>query len=249
MKVLGVREIGAGAERGYFKIEDIEACEAAGVTAYLPDPFRSPAVREGFFSKNATPLRGWPRCLCLSGWAALSPRYPGQVARRCGDRLSRPRCLPRLCAEITLYSVILQRLARIPRLRPHTRTSLPARSGPRRILSSPASRRYTRGQGRWAYQGCARLCHCAIAWPRRSCLAALRIYAALARSRPRSRANTRTAQGPHCLVRQPAYAGFHAHHLQQPQATMRLSCAWRSENIARNKGRATETRGSQQSAK
>ena len=53
MEALGVERIEAVADRGYFKIEDIEACEAAGITAFVPKPVRGPAVREGFFSKDA----------------------------------------------------------------------------------------------------------------------------------------------------------------------------------------------------
>ena len=34
MEALGVERIEAVADRGYFKIEDIEACEAAGITPY-----------------------------------------------------------------------------------------------------------------------------------------------------------------------------------------------------------------------
>ena len=52
MEVLAVEVIDAVADRGYFKIEDIEACEAAGITAYVPKPIRGPAVREGLFSKE-----------------------------------------------------------------------------------------------------------------------------------------------------------------------------------------------------
>ena len=37
---------------GYFKIEDIEACEKAGMTPYVPRPQRGSAVREGFFRKD-----------------------------------------------------------------------------------------------------------------------------------------------------------------------------------------------------
>lgn len=36
MKALGVERIEAVADRGYFKIEDIEACEAMNITAYVP---------------------------------------------------------------------------------------------------------------------------------------------------------------------------------------------------------------------
>ena len=53
MEALGVERIEAVADRGYFKIEDIEACEAAGITAYVPKPVRGSAVREGFFPKEA----------------------------------------------------------------------------------------------------------------------------------------------------------------------------------------------------
>jgi hypothetical protein len=53
MKALEAERIEAVANRGCFKIEDIEACEAAGITAYVPKPMRGPAVREGFFSKEA----------------------------------------------------------------------------------------------------------------------------------------------------------------------------------------------------
>lgn len=52
-ETLGVERIEAVADRGYFKIEDIEACEAAGIIPYVPKPVRGPAVREGFFPKEA----------------------------------------------------------------------------------------------------------------------------------------------------------------------------------------------------
>jgi transposase len=50
--ILGVGQIDVVADRGYFKFEDIEACEAAGMTPYVPKPQRGPAVREGFFAKD-----------------------------------------------------------------------------------------------------------------------------------------------------------------------------------------------------
>lgn len=53
MEALEVERIEAVADRGTFKIEDIEACEAAGVTPYVPKPVRGPAVRDGFFTKEA----------------------------------------------------------------------------------------------------------------------------------------------------------------------------------------------------
>ena len=53
MVTLGVDRIEAVADKGYFRIEEVEACEKAGITAYLPKPVRGPAVREGFFTKEA----------------------------------------------------------------------------------------------------------------------------------------------------------------------------------------------------
>ena len=50
--ILGVGQIDVVADRGYFKFEDIEACEAAGMTPYVPKPQRGSAVREGFFAKD-----------------------------------------------------------------------------------------------------------------------------------------------------------------------------------------------------
>jgi len=50
--ILGAAQIDVVADRGYFKFEDIEACEAAGMTPYVPKPQRGSAVREGFFAKD-----------------------------------------------------------------------------------------------------------------------------------------------------------------------------------------------------
>ena len=50
--ILGADQIDVVADRGYFKFEDIAACEAAGMTPYVPKPQRGSAVREGFFAKD-----------------------------------------------------------------------------------------------------------------------------------------------------------------------------------------------------
>jgi transposase len=44
-EVLGVEQIAVVADRGYFKIEDIEACEKAGMEPYVPRPQRGPSVK------------------------------------------------------------------------------------------------------------------------------------------------------------------------------------------------------------
>ena len=49
---LAVDEIDVVADRGYYKIEDIEDCEAAGITPYVPKPDRSPARHSGHYMKS-----------------------------------------------------------------------------------------------------------------------------------------------------------------------------------------------------
>jgi transposase len=50
--ILGVETIAVVADKGYFKIEDIEACEAAGMVPYVPRPQRGPSVKAGLFRKD-----------------------------------------------------------------------------------------------------------------------------------------------------------------------------------------------------
>ncbi len=59
-EVLGVEKSAAVAERGYFKIEDIEACEAAGIEPYVPRPQRGPSVKAGLFRKDEFTIRSQP---------------------------------------------------------------------------------------------------------------------------------------------------------------------------------------------
>jgi len=49
---LCVDRIDAVADRGYFKIEDVAACEAAGVVPYMPKPQRGSAAHDGLFTKD-----------------------------------------------------------------------------------------------------------------------------------------------------------------------------------------------------
>ena len=78
MEVLDVEVIDAVADRGYFKIEDIEACEGAGITAYVPKPIRGPAVREGFFSKEEFRYDVERDVYDCPSGAVLSPKYFGK---------------------------------------------------------------------------------------------------------------------------------------------------------------------------
>jgi hypothetical protein len=51
-EVLGAERIAVVADRDYFKIKDIEACEKAGIHPYVPRPQRDPSVRAGRFRKD-----------------------------------------------------------------------------------------------------------------------------------------------------------------------------------------------------
>lgn len=51
-EILDVESIDVVADRGYFKAEDIEACEKAGMTPYVPRPQRGSAVKAGRFRKD-----------------------------------------------------------------------------------------------------------------------------------------------------------------------------------------------------
>jgi transposase len=51
-EVLGVETIADVADKGYFKIEDIAACEKAGIVPYVPRPQRGPSVKAGLFRKD-----------------------------------------------------------------------------------------------------------------------------------------------------------------------------------------------------
>lgn len=79
MDTLGVEKIEAVADRGYFKIEDIEACEAAGITAYVLRPIRGLAVREGYFAKELFRYDADKDVYTCPGGATLYPRYEGKV--------------------------------------------------------------------------------------------------------------------------------------------------------------------------
>ncbi len=51
-EILGVERISVVADKGYFKIEDIEAGETAGMDPYVPRPQRGASVKAGLFRKD-----------------------------------------------------------------------------------------------------------------------------------------------------------------------------------------------------
>lgn len=78
MQLLGVEQIEAVADRGYYKIEDIEACEKAGITAYVPRPVRGSAIDDGFFSKGKFIYQGDTNAYICPNGAVMSPRRSGE---------------------------------------------------------------------------------------------------------------------------------------------------------------------------
>ena len=66
-EILDVEKIDVVADKGYFKIEDIEACEEAGLTPYVPQPQRGSAVKNGFFRKDEFRYDADAERLYLSG--------------------------------------------------------------------------------------------------------------------------------------------------------------------------------------
>ena len=51
-QILDVEKIDVVADKGYFRTEDIAACEKAGLMPHVPKPQRGPAVASGFFRKD-----------------------------------------------------------------------------------------------------------------------------------------------------------------------------------------------------
>ena len=78
---LGVDTTDAVADRGYFKIEDIEGCEANGVTPFVPKPDRSLARSRGRFPKSAFRYDSESDSYICPAGRSLEPRYRGKVAK------------------------------------------------------------------------------------------------------------------------------------------------------------------------
>jgi len=76
---LDADRIDAVADKGYFKLEDIEACEAAGVTPYVAKPKRSPAGFGGRFPKSAFHYDEETDTYVCPAGQRLSPRYASKI--------------------------------------------------------------------------------------------------------------------------------------------------------------------------
>ena len=74
-EVLEIDEIKVVADSGYYKGEDIAACEAAGIEAYVARPQRGFAVREGLFRKEEFHYDAQNDLYICPGNQQLHPRY------------------------------------------------------------------------------------------------------------------------------------------------------------------------------
>ena len=77
--ILGVEAIDVVADGGYFKSEDIEACEKAGMTPYVPKPQRGSSVAKAFSARmSSATTRNATYIICPAG-QALSTRYESKL--------------------------------------------------------------------------------------------------------------------------------------------------------------------------
>ena len=118
-QVLGVETIDVVADRGYFKIEDIEACEKAGCTPHVPRPQRGSSVARASFARTsfatmsgATPMsarpgRRWRRS-AMAG-CAISPKSITAIEEPAAGapcaRDAPTTCAPFLASKTRLCSI------------------------------------------------------------------------------------------------------------------------------------------------
>jgi len=123
-EALGVDRIEAVADRGYFKIEDIEACEASGIVPYVPKPQRGSAAAKGLFTKDRFRYDAEADAYTCPGGQVLRRRNRRRVrddvyllvytnATACRDCALKPRCTDAASRDVTRYEneAVLERMA------------------------------------------------------------------------------------------------------------------------------------------
>lgn len=111
-KLLEIETIDVVADRGYFKIEDIEACEAANIIPHVPKPQRGPAVREGFFAKDAFRYDAEADHYICPGDQRLSPLYKSKSR----DNIKIDYCNRAACRACDLRPRCTKTFRRVSRL-------------------------------------------------------------------------------------------------------------------------------------
>ena len=128
-EILGVETIDVVADRGYFKIEDIEACEQAGCVPHVAKPQRGSSVREGLFRKDEFRYdAGLDAYVCPAG-KLLTPIRRGRMRdlertdygnpKACHACQLRPRCTNNARSVFRLKNEdVLDRMAERLKVRP-----------------------------------------------------------------------------------------------------------------------------------
>ena len=127
--ILEVETIDVVADRGYFKSEDIEACEKAGLTPYVPRPQRGSSVSGGFFRKDEFRYDpGQDAYVCPAG-QVLATRYESKLR----DLKKTDYANRAACPACPLRERLSQSLASGERsgARPHGRSAEGAAGNPR----------------------------------------------------------------------------------------------------------------------
>ena len=101
--LLEVETIDVVADRGYFKSEDIEACEKAGCVPHVPRAAARLLGARGPVSQGRVPVRRRARRLRLPGREVADADPPRPAARSQEDRLWQPESLPRLPAARAMH--------------------------------------------------------------------------------------------------------------------------------------------------
>ena len=101
-EVLGVETIDVVTDRGYFKIEDIEACEKTGCVPTFPSRSAARRCARACFARTV-PIRRRARRLRLPGREVADADPPRPDARSRKDRLRQPESLPRLSSARAMH--------------------------------------------------------------------------------------------------------------------------------------------------
>ena len=127
--ILDVETIDIVADRGYFKAEDIEACEKAGVVPHVPKPQRGSSVRRGLFRKDEFCYDADRDMYICPAGETLSPNHEGKLRdlkkidysnpAACPTCPLRPRCTTNLRRVSRLENeAVLDRMAARLKARP-----------------------------------------------------------------------------------------------------------------------------------
>ncbi|KQM68257.1 IS1182 family transposase [Sphingomonas sp. Leaf20] len=122
-ELLGVERIAAVVDKGYYKGEDIAACETVGVIPYVARPERGPAIDQGYFGKDAFPYDAAQDCYTCPARQRLDPfsrlekgghctiRYGNRQA--CRDCTLKPQCTSGTARTINRWEgeAVLDRMA------------------------------------------------------------------------------------------------------------------------------------------